>query len=114
MNSRGRRSVRSVDGSEFARESEGRHGVLPIEDELRAQDGMGAERALWPRAEVSFLPVYKSEELDEVNPVTSRSKNHGRRSVTSHMERCLHLLRSRCCKFFTNTATYIGYRVKKN
>lgn len=67
-------------------------------------------------AHISTESPNLSESGDGIDLNTSKSKGkgrHRRRSVNDHIERCVFLLKSRCCRAFSSIATYIGYRVRR-
>ncbi|XP_039272394.1 uncharacterized protein LOC120346666 [Styela clava] len=125
VNSRGKRSI--IDG-----ENEFDTPDNPLEDdvEIRFHQSRKGKIPRWTERntrQMSMMINAEQDIFDIVNPayidpspqeekfdVSIKSKGrHRKRSVSSHVGRCLYLLRSKCCRDYHNLATYIGYRMKK-
>lgn len=129
VNSRGKRSI--VDGEN---EFDTPENPMPGDIEIRYHSARKSKVPKWTERntrqmsmmlhtdqdefDINVGGVYPAHidpnpQNDEVDTPAKAKGRHRKRSVSSHVERCLHLLRSKCCRIYSNLATYIGYRVKK-
>lgn len=93
-----------------------------IEEKLLKEEDESDDNEVLVAQKDDAFDVRKSSSADTFfdyilnGPDTSNTHNRRsarKRSVASHINRCLYILNTRCCKKYGGTATYIGYKVKR-